>query len=123
MDGDDGVGAIVLAAEHLLGLGRVDFLLELVEAALEVGADVLPRIRPFDQHAEVVGAPPERLPQRLVFLQAPAALHHLLRFGLVAPEIRFADALLDAGQLFVEAGTLKDASGVPQPVVRGRRTA
>jgi hypothetical protein len=123
MDGDDGVGAIVLAAEHLLRFGRVDFLLEFVEAAREIGSDILARIGPLDQHAQIVGAPPERLPQRLVFLQAPPALHHLLRFGLVAPEVRFANPLLDAGELFVEAGVLKDASAVPRPGVSGRRIA
>ena len=34
MDGHDGVGAIVLAAEHLLDFGGVDFGLERVERAL-----------------------------------------------------------------------------------------
>jgi len=103
-------------------LGRVDFLLERVEAAREIGSDVLAGIRPLDQHAQIVGAPPERLPQRLVFLQTPPALHHLLRFGLVIPEIGLADPLLDAAELFVEAGILKDASVVPRPGVPGRRT-
>ena len=104
MNGDDGVGAIVLAAKHLLGLGGVDLLLKLVEAALEIGADVLAGVRPFDQHAEIVGAPPQRLPQRLVVFQAPAALHHLLRVGLVVPEVGFADALLDARRALRRGG-------------------
>ena len=38
-----------------------------------------------------------------------------LGVGLVVPEVRLTDALLDPGQLFVEAGVLKDASAVPSP--------
>ena len=37
MNRHDGVGAIVFAAEHLLRLGRLDLLLQLVEAAFEIG--------------------------------------------------------------------------------------
>ncbi len=59
MDRDDGVGAIVLAAEHLLDLGRLDFGLERVERLEEIGADVLALARPFEQHAEVVEPPSE----------------------------------------------------------------
>ena len=122
MDCDDGVGAIVLAAEHLLRLGRLDLRLELAEAAREIRADVLPSIRPLDQHAQIVDVPAERLPQRHVFLQTPAALHYLLRVGLVTPEIGLARLLLDVGELFVKPGTLKDASAVPLPGARGLRT-
>jgi hypothetical protein len=61
MDRDDRVGAVGLAAEHLLGLGGLDFSLEIVEAARQVGPDVLAGARPFDQDAEVVGAALELL--------------------------------------------------------------
>jgi hypothetical protein len=105
----------VLAAEHLLGLGRVDFRLELVEPARQIGADILAGVRPLDQHAEVVGAPLERSPERLIFLQAPATLHHLLCFGLVVPEAGLANPLFDLRELFVETGAIKDASAVLPP--------
>ena len=47
MDTDDRVRSIVFAAEHLLGFGRLHFALQLVEPALEVGADVFPAVRPI----------------------------------------------------------------------------
>ena len=55
MDRDDGVGAVVLAAEHLLGLGGLDFALELVEPALEISADVLAGVGPLEEDADIVG--------------------------------------------------------------------
>ena len=42
MDGDDGVLAVVLAAEHLLGLAGLDFGAQLVEPAREVFGDRFP---------------------------------------------------------------------------------
>ena len=61
MDGDDRVLAIVLAAEHLLGLAGVDFRRQIVEAAREIVGDRLARLRPLDQHAEILGAASQRL--------------------------------------------------------------
>jgi hypothetical protein len=43
----------VLAAEHLLGLSGVDLGFERVERAHQIGADVFPTLRPFDEDAEV----------------------------------------------------------------------
>jgi hypothetical protein len=86
MDGDDRVGSVVLAAEHLLRLGRFDFLLELVEAAGEIGDDVLAGVPPFEQHAEVVSTPLQRPEERLVLLEPAAPLHDRLRLVLVVPE-------------------------------------
>jgi hypothetical protein len=123
MDGDDCVGAIVFAAEHLLRLGRLDLLLELVEAASEIGGDVLAGVDPLEQHAEIVRTPLQRPEERLVFLQPPAALHDLLRLVLVAPERGRVDPLFYVGQLRVEAGTLKGTSGVPPRVGSSRRVA
>ena len=97
MDGDDRVRSIVLAAEHLLGLGRLHLPLQLVEPALEVGADVLPAVRPFDEHREVVQTAAQRLAQRDVVFDATTPLHHLLRVGLVVPEGRAGGDLLDLG--------------------------
>ena len=123
MDGDDRVGAIVLAAEHLPGFRRVDLLLQLVERAREVGVDVFARTGPFDQDADVVGAARQRFEQRPIFLEPPAALHDLLRLGLVAPEIGSRDARLYFGELFIEVGALKDASAARAIACSGPRTA
>ena len=59
MDGDDRVLAIVLAAEHLLGLAGLDFALDRSSsAAREIVVDRLARLGPFDEHGEIVGAAP-----------------------------------------------------------------
>ena len=110
MDGEDGVRAVVLAAEHLLGLGGLDLGLELVEPALEIGADVFPGRGPFEQHADVVGAALQRLAQGEVALDAPPPLHHFLRLGLAAPEVGRGGQAFDFVELGLEAGTLKDTS-------------
>ena len=47
MDGDDRVLAIVLAAEHLLDLAGLHFLIERVERLAEFGVDRLRRPRPI----------------------------------------------------------------------------
>ena len=49
---DDRVLAVVLAAEHLLGLAGVDLRRQLVERAPEVVGDRLPRFGPFDQDVQ-----------------------------------------------------------------------
>jgi hypothetical protein len=115
MDGDDGVGAIVFAAEHLLGLGSLDLLLELRESSREIRADVFAGIDPLDQDREVVTAPLQGAQERQVVFDAAPLLHHLLRRGLVAPEIGGGYLAFDVGELIVEAGCLKDASGVLWP--------
>jgi hypothetical protein len=95
MDGDDRVRLIVLPGEHLLALRGVDLLLELLEAPLQIAADVFSGFGPLEEDAQVVAAPLECLQQRQLIVDAPAALHHLLRFRLVAPEVRRADVLFD----------------------------
>src|SRR5688572_32381431 len=52
---------------------------------------------------------------RSVIFEAAAPQHDFLRFGLVVPETRIAGAFLYLRQLFVDPGTLKDASGVLPP--------
>src|SRR5436190_18727553 len=123
MDRDDRVGAVVLATEHLAGLGAFNLLLELVERAREVGRDVFAGAGPLDQHADVVGAPPERFQQRPIFFEAPAALHDLLRFGLVAPEVRRRGPRLYLAELRVKVCALKDASAARATVCSDPRTA
>ena len=50
VDGDDRVLAIVLAAEHLLDLAGLHFLIERLERLREFGVDWLARLGPFDEH-------------------------------------------------------------------------
>jgi hypothetical protein len=113
MNGDDGVGAIVFAAKHLLGFRRFDLAFEFGEAALEVAGDVLTGASPLNQHREVVAAPLQRLTQGLVVFETPPALHDFLRPGLVAPEPGLPYLAFDLGELVPEASVVKDTSGVP----------
>jgi hypothetical protein len=87
VDGHDRVLAIVLAAEHLLDLAGLHFLLERVERLAEFGVDRFAGLCPFDEHGEIVAFLLERPHQIVVLLEAPAALQHLLRFSLIFPEI------------------------------------
>jgi len=114
MDGDDRVAAIVLAAEHLLDLGRLHLALQLVEPAREVGFDRLALLQPLGQHGQVLAALLQGIAQSDVFFQAPAPLQQLLGFGLVRPEVRFTDARFDAADLVVESCNLKDNSACPR---------
>ena len=97
MDGDDRVLAIVLAAEHLLDLAGLHFLIERVERLAELGVDRLAGFGPFDEHGEIVALLLERRHQIVVLLEAPAALQDLLRFSLIFPEIGRGGARLEAG--------------------------
>jgi hypothetical protein len=112
----------VLAREHLPALGRVDLLLEVLETALKVGADVLAGLCPLEQHAEIVTPALERLQQVELDLDAAAPLHDLLRLCLVAPEAGRAYVLFDVGKLLVEAGSFKDASAARILAGSGRRS-
>ena len=56
MNRHDGVPAVVLAAEHLLDLAGLHFLIERVDGLRELGVDRFARGRPLDEHAEVVAA-------------------------------------------------------------------
>ena len=109
----DGVGAVVLAPEHLSRLGGFDLLLQLRQALGEIHADVLAGSEPLDQHREIVAATLQRAQQRQVVVDAPPLLHHLLRGRLVAPEAGGAYLGFEIGELGVEACRLKDASAVP----------
>jgi hypothetical protein len=88
MDGDNGVAAIVLAAEHLLRLAGLDLRLVRVEAADEIGLDVLALLEPLDQHGQVVGPLAEAVAQRQVVFEPAPPLQDLLRLDLILPEIR-----------------------------------
>jgi hypothetical protein len=100
----------VLAAEHLLDLAGLHFLIERVERLRELGVDRLAGFGPFDEHREIVAALLERHHEIAIQLQAPSALQGLLRFGGVFPEIGRGGFVFEAGQLFVGAGRFKDSS-------------
>ncbi len=110
MDRHDRVLAIVLAAEHLLGLAGVDLRRQVVERAGEVVGDRLPCLGPFDQDGEILGAAPQRIAEIAILLEAPAALQQLLRRRLVLPEVRIGDARLDCREFFGGLGGVKDSS-------------
>jgi hypothetical protein len=55
VNGDDGVGEVVLATEHFLGLGGLDLLAQGVEGSGQVGQYLLAAASPLEQHADVVG--------------------------------------------------------------------
>jgi hypothetical protein len=116
MDRDNGVGAIVLPAEHLLGLGGFDLSLVGTEIPFEIGSDLLAGLGKLDEHAEVVAAPFQRDEQRLIVFEPAPALHDLLRARLVVPESRFFYLAIDIGKLVFELRALKDTSAVPPRV-------
>ena len=60
MNRDDRVLAIVLAAEHLLDLAGLHFLIERLERLRELRVHRLAGLRPLDEHAEVVALLLER---------------------------------------------------------------
>jgi hypothetical protein len=105
----------VLTTEHLLRLGHLDFLIELVERAREVRRDVFARIGPFDEHGEIVAPAFQGISKREVLLQPSLPLQGLLRFRLVVPEIWCGDTLLELGQLLRRVCDVKDASAGPPP--------
>src|SRR4051794_24155846 len=110
MNRDDRVLPIVLPAEHLLGFAGVDFLSELVEAVCQIVGNRLPRLRPLDEHSEVVRATAERVGQPLILLEAAAALHDFLRGPLVLPEVRVSDTLFYFREFFAGTRGVKDSS-------------
>jgi hypothetical protein len=87
MDRDDGVLAIVLAAEHLLDLAGLHFLIERLERLSEILVDRFAGLGPLDEDGEVVALSLEREDQIAIQLEPAAALQDLLRFGLIFPEI------------------------------------
>jgi hypothetical protein len=122
VDRDDRVLAIVLAAEHLLDLPGLDFLIEGFERLGEVVVDRLARFGPLGEDREVVALPLERQHQVAILLEAATPLQDLLGFGLVFPEIRRGDARLEAGQFVVESCGFKDSSAGRSRVSSDRRS-
>jgi len=87
MDGDDGVAAIVLAAEHLRDPAGLHFLIEHLARLRELRVDGLARLRPLDQDAQVVALLLQRQGEIAILFQAAAPLQDLLCFDLVFPEV------------------------------------
>jgi hypothetical protein len=110
MDRDDGVLAIVLPAEHLLGLAGLDFSAELVEPAREIVGDRLPGLRPLDEDGQIVGTPLQGFGQVAIVFEPAPALQQLLRRGLVLPEVGIRNALLYLGELIGGTCGVKDSS-------------
>jgi hypothetical protein len=100
----------VLAAEHLLDFAGLDFLIERVESLDEIRVHVLARLRPLDEHAEIVALLSERANQFAILLQAAAPLQNLLSFDLVFPEIRRGGFRFELIQFLFGASGFKDSS-------------
>jgi hypothetical protein len=110
MNRDDGVLAVVLAAEHLLDFAAFDEAREFVDTRRQLGADVLALFGPVEKHAQVVRIPLERGNQLDFFLDTAAALKNFLRLDLVVPEVGRGGAGFYLCELVLWAGGLKDSS-------------
>jgi hypothetical protein len=117
VDGDDGVLAVVLAAEHLLRLAGVDLGRQLVEAA-QRSSSTAPRLAHSTSTARSSAALAERSHEVAVLFEPAAALERLLRLGLVLPEVGLGDAL----SIFVEFVAGRAASKIA-PQIAGALTA
>jgi hypothetical protein len=110
MDRQNRVLAIVLAAQHLLDLPGLHFLIEQIERLRELGVHRLAGLGPLDEHAEIVALLLQRDAEIEILFEAAAALQDLLRFGLVFPEIGRGGARLEAGQFVGWMRSFKDSS-------------
>jgi hypothetical protein len=119
VDCQDGIGPVVLASQDPVRFRGVDLLVEPIEAAREVRGDVLTGRGPLDEDAEIVLLRLQRIDEVDFVLEAPAALEGLLRLGLVLPEIRLGDALLERRDLLARLAGLKDTSAAPRTASPG----
>ena len=101
MDRQNRVLAVVLAAEHLLDLAGLHFLIEHIERFGEFRVNGLARFRPFDEDGEIVGPLLQRAYEVLLLLETPPALQDTLGLGLVLPEIGRGGPRLETTQFFV----------------------
>jgi hypothetical protein len=106
----------VLAAEHLLDLAGLYFLIEQVKRGCQLAVNRLAGFGPLDEHREIVALPLQRPHQIPILLEPPPALQRLLRFGLVLPEIGRGRARFQTIQLLFGVVGFKDSSGDRQRV-------
>jgi hypothetical protein len=110
MNRHDGVLAIVLSSEHLLGFAGVDHVRQFVEPVREVVEDWLTPLGPLDQDGEILPTRPQRLAEGTILFQPSAPLQQLLGCRLVLPEIGFGDALLYGCEFGCGMCGVKDSS-------------
>ena len=103
----------MLAAEHLLDFGGLHLYGKVIQRPIQVRVDILPLLRPFDEHREVVTPLSQRFDQREVILQPPPTLQDALRYGLILPEIRGGRLSFDLGELVGRSCRVKDSSAGP----------
>ena len=104
--------------EHFLDLARLHFLIERFERLAEFRIHRFARLEPFDEDGEVVALLPKRGNQVEVLFQPLAALLHLLRFGLILPEIGGGGTRLQAGQFVLRGAASKIAPQIAARLVR-----
>jgi hypothetical protein len=112
----------VLAAEHLLDLGRLDFALQIVESAGEVRLDRLALLEPFGQDREILAALFQGVAEGDVLFQPAATLEQLLGLGLIRPEVRLRDTRFDASDFVIQSCGLKDNSACRRTASSGPDT-
>jgi hypothetical protein len=100
----------VLAAEHLLDLARLHFLVERLDGLRKLGVYGLARRGPLEEDPEVVGPLPQGRSQFAILFQAAATLQYTLRFGLVLPEVWRGGARLETIQFVGWVSGFKDSS-------------
>ena len=77
----------MLAGQHRFDFGAFDVFFERVESPLQVAADVLALVGPFNQDPDIVQLLDDRVAQLEVVGEATAPLQDLLRLSLVLPEV------------------------------------
>src|SRR5687767_6036030 len=119
MNRNDGVLAIVLAAEHLLDLAAFDHARQLIDAHGQLRRDILTLARPIHEHTKIVCFSLEGRDQLDLFLDSTSALEGFLRLDLVVPEIGRRRAGFYLCELVTRASGLKDNSGDRRRASRG----
>jgi hypothetical protein len=109
----------VLTAKHLLDFARFHVGLEQVERLLQIIFDRLSGLSPFHEHTDVVCVLAQTFGELPVFVYPAAPLKHLLRVGLVVPEVGRRSLRFYLRELGIEAGDVKDSSADRPRASRG----
>ena len=100
---------IILAAEHHQHFMFMDESIEFLEGTAEFAFErFFFLFGKFDQRFHIFDGTDQRLLAVGVFLQAGAALLHLLCIFLVVPEIRIGNFFVEFSDLFAQAVRVKD---------------